>query len=182
MIQDLADKIWSNVRFHRAAKSIERAWLAAELKLSQPAKISEAIAVRAMSASAVLACSVSLEHRMAALRLSTHVYEIFQASQLSFDAALRVVLTRLGNFPAVGTRASVEQALEILPWSLATEEIIESSSHSVRIGDRVEVLTNFQNGFMARFGIEKFCSLFRSYIGRKVICSGALSRFALRFA
>jgi hypothetical protein len=109
-----------------SAGSQVRAWLAAELKLSQPAKISEAIAVRAMSASAVLACSVFLEHRMAALRLSTYVYEIFQASQLSFDAALRVVLTRLGNFPAVGTRASVEQALEILPWSLAAEEMIES--------------------------------------------------------
>lgn len=145
MIQDLADKIWGNVRFQRAAKAIERAWLTTELKLSNSSKISNSTATRAMSASAVLACSANPDHRIAALRLSTYIFEIFETSPLPFDSALRVVLARLGNFPSMGTRKSVQDALKNLPWTLAAEELLTSDNQTVKIGQRTEVLTNFQN-------------------------------------
>jgi replicative superfamily II helicase len=145
MIQDLADKIWSSVRFRRTAKAIERAWLTNELKLTSSLGVSEEYAARAMSAAAILACSTTLDHRIAALRLSTYIFETFESCNFPFDSALRVVLARLGNFPSFGTRESVDLAFPTLPWTLAAEELQISDAQSVKIGDRTEVLTNFQH-------------------------------------
>ena len=145
MIQDLADRVWANPRFQRAAKAIEKAWLTSELRLNNSLGISENAAARAISATAILACSSNLEHRIAALRLATYIFEIFEQSDLPFDSALRVVLSRLGNFPSIGTRDSVDQALPTLPWMLAAEELSASESHSIKIGDRSEILTDFQH-------------------------------------
>lgn len=144
MIQDLADKVWGNPRFQKTAKAIEKAWLINELKLSSSRDIPESAAGRAMSACAILACSTVLAHRTAALRLSTYIFDMFASSSLPFDSALRVVLGRLGNFPAFNTRGSVNTALPTLPWTLAAEELASSDRQSVKIGDRSEVLTNFQ--------------------------------------
>jgi hypothetical protein len=145
MIQDLAEKIWKNPRFQKAAKAIEKAWLTRELKLNNSPTIPESVAARAISASAILACSANLDHRIAALRLSTYVFELFETSNLPFDGALRVVLTRLGNFPSIGTRDSVKAALNILPWTLAAEDLSASERRSVCVGERSEILTDFQH-------------------------------------
>lgn len=145
MIQDLADLVWDDTRFRRTAKLIERAWLSNELNLAGHTAVSEKAAAQAMSAAAILSCSNNSVHRAAALRLSTYIFESFHESNFPFDSALRVILARLGNFPSIGTRASVKNALAYMPWSLAAEEIASSSQQSVQVGDRAEVLTNFQH-------------------------------------
>lgn len=145
MIQDLANKVWANPRFHRAAKAVEKNWLRTELALNDQLAISDRAAARAISAAAILACSNKLEHRIAALRLSTYVFETAQSSDLPLDAALRIVLTRLGNFPSLQTRSSVQNALPVLPWVFAAEELAAIDQRSVKVGDRTEVLTDFQH-------------------------------------
>ncbi|UGV27731.1 DEAD/DEAH box helicase [Rhodopseudomonas boonkerdii] len=144
MIQDLADTIWADSRFHRLAKAIERNWLSQELKIASKSSVSEDSAARAMSASAILACSETLEHRIGALRLSTYVYETFGRSKLPFDSALRVVLSRLKNFPALETRDPIAKALPTLPLSLALEEISEANAHTILLGKQKRLLTGFQ--------------------------------------
>jgi superfamily II DNA/RNA helicase len=146
MIQELADTIWKSSRFRRTAKAIERMWLSQELKLENSDPVSEEIAARAMSAAAILACSDNLDHRIGALRLSTYIFEAFENSNFAFDAALRVVLARLKNFPAIETRKSVAEALPTLPWSLVVEEVSESGRHTVRLGGLTRLLTGFQHG------------------------------------
>jgi replicative superfamily II helicase len=145
MIQELADRVWDNVLFQTTAKAIERAWLTRELKLDGSPKVTEESAAKGTSAAAILACSTRIEHRIAALRLASYVFETFESSPLPFDSALRVVLARLGNFPSFETRRSVYTALRTLPWNLATEELELSAAQSVTLGSRTEVLTNFQN-------------------------------------
>lgn len=143
-MQELADKVWTNARFHYAAKAIERCWLTNELKLENVRPITEESAIRAISAAAILACSERLEHRAAAHRLATYVFELFELSNLPFDGALRVILARLGNFPAIQTRNSIYTALPALPWILAAEEIAEADRCTVQVCGKFDLLTEFQ--------------------------------------
>lgn len=144
MIQDLADKVWANPRLHVAAKAIELAWLTKELGLEQPVRISERAAIAAMEASAILACAKQLERRKLAHRLSTSVFQLFEDSNLPFDAGLRVVLARLGNFPAMETRDAIQKSLSVLPWKLAADEIRSAQSKTIKIGNNSIQLTEFQ--------------------------------------
>lgn len=144
MIQDLADKVWANPSFHAAARSIELAWLTKELRVDQIEPVSERTAVSAMEAAAILACAKQLERRKLAHRVATSIFELFAGSNAPFDAALRVVLARLGNFPSIETKDAVQESLSALPWSLAAEEIRSAQARTIRIGDRSLRLTNFQ--------------------------------------
>jgi replicative superfamily II helicase len=91
-----------------------------------------------------LACSENIDHRIGALRLSTYVFEAFRESNFAFDSALRVVLTRLKNFPALETRRVVAEAFPSLPLALAVEETSDKLAHTVNVGDRERVLSGFQ--------------------------------------
>jgi superfamily II RNA helicase len=144
MIQELSDKVWENSRFHQAARSIEEAWLRREFRIEDRYLISEEIAKRAMEAAAILACSKQLERRRAAHRIATSVFELFETSSMPFDAALRVVLTRLENFPAIDTREEVAAALPALPWTLAADEIRSADALSVVVNETSIRLSSFQ--------------------------------------
>ena len=123
MIQDLSDKVWHNPRFQEASNRMELAWLAKEVGGDVGEAIVADDAARLVSAAAILACSKEESHRRAAYRIATYVYEFFGTEVLPFNQALRVVLARLGNFPAFSTRADVSEALEYLPLMLATEDL-----------------------------------------------------------
>jgi hypothetical protein len=144
MIQLLADKVWGNPRFHEASYRIELSSLTKEIGgvSDVPADLSDA--TKLMRSAAILACSTSEEHRRAAFRVATCAYELFGASQVPLDQALRVVLTRLGNFPSIGTRKDVEDSNASLPFSLIAEEIASSDGHEVTINGQTVLLTDFQ--------------------------------------
>ncbi len=144
MIQDLSDKVWANHRLHEVARSIETAWLRKELNLEWRSLVAEQLVTRAVEAAAILSCSKQLERRQLAFRIATSAFELFEESDVPFDAALRVVLTRLGNFPSTETRPTIDSALAILPWTLATEELRHSDARTVAINDRKIRLTDFQ--------------------------------------
>lgn len=144
MIQDLSDKVWANSRFHAAARVIESSWLRKELGLHGDAPLEEDVAIRAMEAAAILACSKQLERRRTAHRIATCIFDLFESSNLAFDAALRVVLARLANFPAMQTKPSVNTSLSALPWVLALEELVAADRTTIHINDRAIRLTNFQ--------------------------------------
>ena len=144
MMQELADKVWGNPRFHDAAHRIELAWLTKEIGGvdAGPADITDA--TRLMRSAAILACSETANHRRAAFRVATYAYDLFGTEQVPLDQALRVVLMRLGNFPSIGTRADVESAQPSLPFALVAEEIASADAHEVTINGHKVLLTDFQ--------------------------------------
>lgn len=144
MIQELSEKIWENPDFQEAFAAIERVWLSTELKLTRHEDASEALAVKTVNAATILACSQKPEQRLAAFKIATCAYELFEKSDFPFDLALRVVLTRLGNFPAILTKTDVRDSQEYLPWLLASEELFFSDQRTVIINGKSFELTDFQ--------------------------------------
>ncbi|MBX9802040.1 MAG: DEAD/DEAH box helicase [Caulobacteraceae bacterium] len=145
MIQELSEKVWDNPRFHEAAQRIELAWLTKELGIEPSVAEDLSDATRLMRAAAILACSETGDHRRAAFRVATCAYELFGAQTVPLDQALRVVLTRLGNFPSIGTREDVETSQASLPLSLASEELASADHREVTINGKVVHLTDFQH-------------------------------------
>ncbi|MER9657887.1 DEAD/DEAH box helicase [Mesorhizobium sp. M0152] len=144
MMQELADKVWDNSRFHDAAHRIELAWLTKEISGIDGGHADITDATRLMRSAAILACSGTADHRRAAFRVATCAYELFGTGQVPLDQALRMVLTRLGNFPSIGTRADVASARVRLPLVLAAEEIASADAHEVTINGQSVLLTDFQ--------------------------------------
>ncbi|TCU60706.1 hypothetical protein EDF58_1011 [Novosphingobium sp. PhB57] len=144
MMQELADKIWENPRFHDASLRIELAWLTKEISGVDDGPADIADATRLMRSAAILACSEMVDHRRAAFRIATCAYDLFGTEQVPLDQALRVVLMRLGNFPSIGTRADVESAQPSLPFALIVEELASAAAHEVTINGRTVLLTDFQ--------------------------------------
>ncbi|ESX08521.1 hypothetical protein X768_22520 [Mesorhizobium sp. LSJC265A00] len=144
MIQELADKVWDNRGFHDAAHRIELAWLTKEIGGIEDGHADITDATRLMRSAAILACSETADHRRAAFRVATCAYDLFGTGQLPLDQALRMVLTRLGNFPSIGTRADVASARVRLPLVLAAEEIASADAHEVTINGQTVLLTDFQ--------------------------------------
>lgn len=144
MMQELADKVWENPGFHDAAHRVELSWLTKEIGGVHDGHADIADATRLMRSAAILACSETADHRRAALRVPTCAYDLFGAGQVPLDQALRVVLTRLGNFPSIGTRADVASARANLPLILAAEEIASADAHEVTINGQPVLMTDFQ--------------------------------------
>ncbi|MDR6095557.1 DEAD/DEAH box helicase [Stenotrophomonas sp. SORGH_AS_0321] len=144
MMQELADKVWGNPGFHDAAHRIEIAWLTKEIGGIVDGDADLADATRLMRSAAILACSETADHRRAAFRVATCAYDLFGTGQVPLDQALRVVLTRLGNFPSIGTRVDVASARTSLPLMLAAEEIASADAHEVTINGQAVLLTDFQ--------------------------------------
>lgn len=144
-MQELADKVWSNPRFHESANRLQRAWIAKEAKCSLDSLPDISEVAKVVQAAAILACSASPEHREKAYRTATSAFELYGASTLPLDQAARVVLARLGNFPALLTREPISSSLPDLPVSLATEELEVSQRQTIIFNDRSVVLTDFQH-------------------------------------
>ncbi|TIP07981.1 DEAD/DEAH box helicase [Mesorhizobium sp.] len=144
MILELIEKVWGNANFHEASRRIELAWLRRELGAEETAVTAEE-ASKLIRAAAILACSSDQRHRKAAFRVATCTYELFGASTLPLDQALRVVLARLGNFPSFSTRAEVVDAQASLPLVLATEEIASADGREIAVNQQTIYLTDFQH-------------------------------------
>lgn len=151
-MQELADYIWNNKRFHDAAEFAHRTWLARELGKPLVEEVAAEDAVRLMQAAAVLACSTNPEHRRQAYRSATMSYEIAGTETLPMQQALRVVLSRLGNFPALETREDVSLAVKGLSIDLVLEEFTLSDERRVLLRDRPVLLTSFQHELWSKLG------------------------------
>ena len=146
-MQELAERTWARPEFHADAASIQRAWIARDSG-SGPVELPPLeAAARAVQASAILACSENATHRLKAYRCATSAFDLYGHEALPLDQATRVVLARLGNFPAFGTRRPIAQARELMPLRLAAEELVLTEPRTVVIGEQAFVLTDFQHRF-----------------------------------
>ncbi|ABE61995.1 DEAD/DEAH box helicase-like protein [Nitrobacter hamburgensis X14] len=149
-MQPLADKVWANPHFHAAARRLQRAWLSHDIGVGRDDRPGLEEIVRIVRASAILACSKTADHRDQAYRTMTSAFDLYGASELPLDQATRVVLARLGNFPALATRPSIRDAMPSLPASLITEELIVSDRRTITRRDRSVLLTHYQFGLWRR--------------------------------
>jgi len=146
-VQELAERIWARPEFHAAAGSIHRAWIARDTG-SGPVDLPPLeSAARAVQASAILACSKKATHRLKAYRCATSAFDLYGHEALPLDQATRVVLARLGNFPAFATRKPIAEAREVMPLRLAAEELVVTEPRTVVLGERSFILTDFQHRF-----------------------------------
>lgn len=144
MITELSARVWESPGFHQAMQLIEVAWLKRELGVADSEGVPLDKAEKIMRAAAILASSDQQAHREAAFRAATCAYELLGVAELPMDQALRVVLSRLGNFPSLATKPDVDAALSALPFSLVTEELEEAAARSVTVNEEQLVFTNFQ--------------------------------------
>lgn len=144
MIQELSNKIWKNEQFQKAVAQIERAWLLREILPGVAHELAQSLGSKAARAATILAASSNSEHRLAAYKLATCSYDLFGSEGYPHDQTLRVVLARLGNFPAIQTKEDVRLALGELPWELAAEEIRSADDQTISIDGRELALTKFQ--------------------------------------
>ncbi|WP_294338918.1 DEAD/DEAH box helicase [uncultured Sphingomonas sp.] len=149
-MQELADRIWANKAFHRASRKLHRNWLARDIGLPPNTLLPLKDVTRLVEASAALALSSNAAHRIAAYRAATEAYELHGESQLPFAPALRVVLGRLGNFPAMHTRSAVAESREHLPLSLVAEELDLADRRTISLPEGEMLLTEFQHGLWSR--------------------------------
>ena len=143
-MQALADKIWANPNFHKAASQLQRAWLAHDIGINHDGLPSREEVIRIVQASTTLACSAVAEHRAQAYLAMTSAFDLYGTTELPLDQATRVVLARLGNFPAMATRPSIRDALPSLPNNLIAEELVVSDRRTIVCRSRSITLTHYQ--------------------------------------
>ncbi|MDQ8730680.1 DEAD/DEAH box helicase [Bradyrhizobium sp. LHD-71] len=145
MIDALIERVWSNPALSAALATLEKNWIARSAGIEAPSPGIEANSVRRyVEAAAILACSERTDQRLAAYRIATYAHELFRDQLDGLDAAVRAVLTRLGNFPGIATTVSIASALERSPWAIAGEELRRRSGNEVPIGGQMLALTDFQ--------------------------------------
>lgn len=151
VIDDLVKAVASSEKLPQVIASLEREWLTRELSLADgpvdPALIANA--GRFVEAAAILACSSDGEHRANAYRIATLCHDLFQSEWPAIAGTVRVILARLGNFPAMKTSEQVGAALPSLPWTLAGEEIIKRQENQIAIGAHSYIFTDFQRELWA---------------------------------
>jgi len=143
-MQELADKVWGNEKFHTLSQALELSWLRQELRSPDPSPVTTDSVARLVKAAAILACSSQQIHRLQAFRTATWAYDLVKSTELPINQALRVVLARLGNFPSFQTRSDVNTALSHMPLAFVTEELAAADARRVVVAGKPVYLTNFQ--------------------------------------
>jgi len=159
MIAELVERVWESPRFHEAVQLVEVAWLKRELGVTDHDDVPIGEARKIIRAAAILACSDTQLHRETAFRAATCVYDLIGTDELPMDQALRVVLSRLGNFPSLATKHDVEAALPALPFSLVTEELEKTASRAVMVNEEQLVFTNFQYDLWSKLAAKERVAL-----------------------
>jgi hypothetical protein len=159
MIAELSTRVWESPHFHEAVQLVEVAWLKRELGVTAGEGVPLEKAEKIIRAAAILACSDQQSHRETAFRAATCVYDLVGSAELPMDQALRVVLSRLGNFPSFATKADVDAALPHLPFSLVTEELEKAAARSVTVNEERLVFTNFQYDLWSKLSAKERIAL-----------------------
>src|SRR5580704_9130702 len=100
MSDTLADRVWASPEFNRQFSNLNRAWLQRELAMSATLEISDLDIVRCAQAAAILSVSDDPARQRAAYSLAACANDLRGSDLPGLAGALRIVLTRMGNFPA----------------------------------------------------------------------------------
>jgi hypothetical protein len=143
MLSELSDRIWNNANFHNSLAALTQAWLQQELDLPKTAEISTLQLMKCVQAATILSTSEEPKRQRAAYSIAACAYDLSADKLPGLAGALRVVLSRMGNFPALGTTLNVRD-FSHLPTRVAISEAHRSRANEVQLGDKSLLLTDFQ--------------------------------------
>jgi hypothetical protein len=189
MIEELADRIWSNDKFHQDTSDLRN------LVFSKMFGFDEALAqdsnhtqmLRRLTSSALtLACSERPELRKRSYEIATGITEYASQQYPGSAYALLLALGRLGNFPAL---EFAKKRFEISEFALPQRAVAESSTrranNSITLGTQDISLTDFQLGLWSELsskdtiGISAPTSAGKSFVlqsyARKLFEGGLIS-------
>lgn len=143
MNDELIARVWENPLFHQQSADVIAAWLRRELRIADDTTVPEDVIVQSAQAAAILATSADPAHLKAAFSTAACAADLARSDLPGLDGVLRIVLTRMGNFPALATAPAVGQ-FGRLPTRLAIAEELRRQGNSVGLGSRSLELTDFQ--------------------------------------
>lgn len=143
MIDELIGRIWRNPVFQSEFDSLQTEWLQQTLKVQPTAATPDEALLRLLRAATILSLSNDGDHRDAAYRIAASAFDVRSITHPGTSAITNVILSRLGNFPAMQLIAP-QQVSNFTPISLVTEEEIRRSQNEVHIAGKVSALTDFQ--------------------------------------
>lgn len=145
MIDELSRQIWRHDQFHREVDGLRKHLLRHRFVAPiSPDSISEDAIVRLLQSALTLAASTSLEHRQTAYQIATAAAEMCEHFP-GTRYALLLVLSRLGNFPALDyARRRFEISETSLPIRSYVETNDRAQANTIRLAERDVQLTNFQ--------------------------------------
>lgn len=145
MIEELSQRIWERAQFHNEVGWLRETLLRHRFVAPAPAEsISEEILVRLLKSAATLSASSSVEHRHTAYQIATAAAEISDYYQ-GARYALLLVLSRLGNFPALSyAKRRFKVSETALPIRSYVETHSRAEANTVRLAERDVSLTDFQ--------------------------------------
>ncbi|MGK2912264.1 MAG: hypothetical protein ACSLE1_21075, partial [Sphingobium sp.] len=124
MIEELQNRIWNNPNFHVKMANLESAWLSAELQLgdANTGSVHDDDIVRCVQAAAILSKSPDPVRQRAAYRIAACAMDLRQQHFPGLPGALRIVLSGMGNFPAISTNECVGGFTRLPTRTAITEE------------------------------------------------------------
>lgn len=158
MIEELVARIWSNPAFHSDYRDLTATWLRRELGVGtdpssdraltgatseEGEKFSDALLVRCAQSATILSSSPDPEQLRVAYSAAACAADLGRDRLPGLDGALRIVLGRMGNFPAIATSEFVS-GFGRLPMSAALAEELRRTDNRVSVGDWNSELTDFQ--------------------------------------
>jgi len=144
MIDELIERIWKNPAFHRECDELRTEWIQRELKAAPTSALSEAALIRLLRAAAVLSLSNDGDQRDAAYRIAASSFDLRRASHPGASAMANVILSRLGNFPAINLVNGIVDVSAFTPLSLLTEEQDRRAKNEVQVSGKTTTFTDFQ--------------------------------------
>ncbi len=143
MIEELAKRVWDTPRLHDGLRQLSQDWLQQELEVDAGVAIDEEEFLKLLQAAAILAASSDERHQRAAYDIATYGHDLARARFPGIAGLVRVILTRLGNFPALKTSKKVGD-FYALPTTLAVEEEARRQGNQLDLGNVQVALTDFQ--------------------------------------
>lgn len=150
MIEELAERIWSNARFHQDTRDLRSLVFSNMFGFDQAAAQGDDhnnMLRRLTSSALTLACSKQSELRKRSYEIATGVSEYASQTHPGCVYALLLALGRLGNFPAMDFAKRRYDVSEFaLPQRIIAENSIRRLRNSVTLGAQGFALTDFQFG------------------------------------
>lgn len=145
MISELSKRIWSRAQFHEEAGDLRSYLLKTRYVLGRKDQYDEKSLIRLLRSAAILSASPEQLHREMAYQIATAASELEHEQNPGVSYLLLLVLSRIGNFPALAyAKAKYSIIEESLPVRLVAESTARREGNSVKLGDAVIALTDFQ--------------------------------------
>ncbi|MBZ9557475.1 MULTISPECIES: DEAD/DEAH box helicase [unclassified Modicisalibacter] len=145
MIKELTERVWEHESFHKEMQAFRSHHFEKKFFNSSNSTFDQESLRRLLQSAAILALSENNEHREAAYKIATSASESTNNIYPGVSSLLIVVLSRIGNFPAL--KYALEKfalSEDQLPVQLLAESSIRKEKNLATWGKESETLTDFQ--------------------------------------